>query len=274
ELGDDLDRADPLHLLEPELDLVAQPDRRAVRDRERFAVHLEREQRQLAVHQLERVHVVIGATVGPLTERVEDDVARVGGRLDEREQVAHGDAAPLRDPRPPLDAEVLRDLLLVRHRTQFVEREVARVGDEAVHVQAVVREARVDEPPELVRVGHAPVQPEVGRDVGSVYWRGLGSMCSNRPCTGPVTVAPTRCTTRGWRNVNGVAAIHAATTIAIHTTYNPKPAQLLVSLPSVMWLRFVSRPVVHTIAVCMKMKTRNQHSTRKWIERATCELRW
>src|SRR5581483_504412 len=49
ELGDDLDRADPLHLLEPELDLVAQPDRRAVRDRERFAVHLEREQRQLAV---------------------------------------------------------------------------------------------------------------------------------------------------------------------------------------------------------------------------------
>ncbi len=40
-----------------------------------------------------------------------------------------------------------------------------------------------------------------------------------------------------------------------------------------MWLRFFSSPVVNTSVTWITMKNRNQHSTRKCIERAAWMLR-
>src|SRR5664279_6243610 len=46
-----------------------------------------------------------------------------------------------------------------------------------------------------------------------------------------------------------------------------------VLVPSVMWLTLPSNPVIHTINVCTAMKKIIQHSTKKWMLRATCRFK-
>jgi hypothetical protein len=69
-------------------------------------------------HVAHLVHVVVAAALFALGKRVEDGVARLVRRLDGVQHVAHRHAAPFRDARPALDAEVRGDLRLARQRVQ------------------------------------------------------------------------------------------------------------------------------------------------------------
>jgi hypothetical protein len=85
--------------------------------------------------------------------------------LDEVKDRRHRHAAPLGDARPALDAEVLRDLLVVPEGPKVVEPELDRVLDKAVNPQSPRREAFVVEAPVLGSGGEGAVVPEVRGDV-------------------------------------------------------------------------------------------------------------
>jgi hypothetical protein len=106
----------------------------------------------------------------------------------------------------------------------------------------------------------------------SVYWPGVTCTFSKRRWNGPTRALPTRCTTRGWRSVNGLAAIHAATTTAMATAKITKPSAPLLSRAANIALRFRAAPVAKTIVTCMTMNTTNQTITRKCTERASWML--
>ena len=69
---DELDPLYPLDLFEAEFDLVTEPQRCAVTERQRLAVHVIGEHREAVAHVLDRVRVVVDALVGALAEGVED----------------------------------------------------------------------------------------------------------------------------------------------------------------------------------------------------------
>jgi hypothetical protein len=98
EVRDELDAGDPLHLLEAELDLVAQAQRRAVAVGQRLAVHVVGEHGEGVAHLLDGVRVVVEAPLRPVAERVEDDPAGFGFRPHEIEDRCHRHPAPLRHP--------------------------------------------------------------------------------------------------------------------------------------------------------------------------------
>ena len=79
-VGDELDALDPLDLFEAELDLVAEPQRGAVAERQGLVVHVVGEHREVVAHVLDRVRVVVDALVGSFAEGVEDDPFRLGVR--------------------------------------------------------------------------------------------------------------------------------------------------------------------------------------------------
>ena len=66
----------------------------------------------------------------------------------------------------------------------------------------------------------------------SEYSPGVASRCSNSRYTGPISAYPARCTTRGWRSVNGVAATHPTTTTTIDAANTMNPTQLWSSRPA------------------------------------------
>ena len=66
----------------------------------------------------------------------------------------------------------------------------------------------------------------------SLYWPGVASRCSNSRCAGPISAKPTRCTTRGCRSVNGVAATQPTTTTTIDAAKITKPTQSVASRPA------------------------------------------
>ena len=119
-----------------------------------------------------------------------------------------------------------------RQRPQVGQGELDGVLDEAVDPQPVVGEVPVEQGGVLRRVGVLAVVPEVGRDVFSPYSPGVASSCSKSRCTGPISAKPTRCTTRGWRNVNGVAATQPTTTTTIEAAKTAKPTQSVASRPA------------------------------------------
>ena len=68
----------------------------------------------------------------------------------------------------------------------------------------------------------------------SVYSPGLATTCSNSRWTGPIWAYPTRCTTRGWRRLNGVAATQPMVHTTIAAAKIPKPTQSPESLAKKM----------------------------------------
>ena len=169
--------------------------------------------------------VVVEALVGAVAERIEDDPLRLRLRLDQIDDRLHRDAAPLRDAGPALDAEVLRDLLVVGQRAQLREVELDGILDEAVDPQPVVGEVAVEERVVLVGVGVLAVVPEVRRDVCFAVLARLGIDVLEEVLRGPMSAYPTRCTTRGWRSVNGVAATQPAMTTTIDARKSQSPSQ-------------------------------------------------
>ena len=92
-------------------------------------------------------------------------VAGLFGRAHQVEDVAHRHAAPLGDTGPALDAEVLRDLLVVWQRPQLLEAELYRILDEAVDAEAIAREMAVEQRAVPRALWVLAVVPEIRRDV-------------------------------------------------------------------------------------------------------------
>src|SRR5699024_256273 len=137
---DELDALDPLHVLEPELVLVAQSHRRAMAVAQRLVVHLVGEHGQLRVHLLDRLGVVVDPAVGPLRDGVEGHPFRLRLGPHQLDDLAHRHAAPLADRRPALDAVMLGDLLVVRQRPQFGQAQLHGVLHQTVDAEPVVAE--------------------------------------------------------------------------------------------------------------------------------------
>src|SRR6185437_7296104 len=161
----ELDGLDPLHHLEAELVLTAQPQRRAVDQRQWRAVHLIGEDGQRMPHVSQVVHVVVDAAIGAFGERVKDGIARLARRPHDIQDAAHRNTAPLGDAGPALDAEMLGDLLLLGHRLDLGIGELLRMLDQATDAQSVVDEAVLLERLELVGHRQRAVDPVMRRYV-------------------------------------------------------------------------------------------------------------
>ena len=93
------------------------------------------------------------------------DPLGLGLRADQVEDRLHRHATPLGDARPALNAEVLRDLLMIRQRTQLREREVDGVLDQPLDPKPATGEVIGEQGSVFLGVGLLPVAPEVRRDV-------------------------------------------------------------------------------------------------------------
>ena len=69
-----------------------------------------------------------------------DYVARIWRGSDQIQNVAHRDAAPLVHSRPPLDAEMLGNLLLLGHRFQFRQGKHLGIRNQAADSQRITGE--------------------------------------------------------------------------------------------------------------------------------------
>src|SRR5215469_1568016 len=74
---DELDGLNPLHLLEAQLKLVAEPQRRTVQLVERRTVHLIGEEGQMVPHVFDVVCIIVASALATRREGVEDDPARL-----------------------------------------------------------------------------------------------------------------------------------------------------------------------------------------------------
>src|SRR6185437_3693494 len=108
---------------------------------------------------------VVDAGIGAFGERVEDGIARLARWPHDIENVTHRNAAPLGDPGPALDAEVLGYLLLLGHRLDLGIGELPRMLDQAADAQSVVNEAVLLERSELRGPRQRAVGPEMRRYV-------------------------------------------------------------------------------------------------------------
>jgi hypothetical protein len=84
-----------------------------VSERQRLVVHVVGQHREVVAHLLDRVRVVVGASVGALAQGVEHHPLRLGAGFDQVEDGLRGHSAPFRDAGAALDAEALGDLLVV-----------------------------------------------------------------------------------------------------------------------------------------------------------------
>src|SRR5262249_55048341 len=137
----ELHRLYPLDLLEAKLKLVAESQRRAVEFTQSGAVHLIGKDGESVPHMLNSVTVVIETALRAAREGVENDPLRLRVGLNDVEKVGHSDPAPFSDPRPPLDAVVLRNLFALRHRLQFGIADLDRILDFAIKAQLEIRKA-------------------------------------------------------------------------------------------------------------------------------------
>ena len=109
-----------------------------------------------------------------VVEGVEHEIPSARGRsapLDDRRE---GDAAPLGDVRPTLDAVVLGDLAGLRHRAKLGQGERHRLFHQSAYVQAIVDECAGSELFVLGVRGRVAIHAEVRRDVA------LGVVLSRR----------------------------------------------------------------------------------------------
>ena len=90
----EFDRDDPFDHLEAELVLAAQPQRRAMQDADRLAVHLVGEDRQFVAHVLDLVNVIIAPAIGAVGQEVKYGVPRLRRRLHRIEDVPHCGTPP------------------------------------------------------------------------------------------------------------------------------------------------------------------------------------
>ena len=106
----------------------------------------------------------------------------------------------------------------------------------------------------------------------SPYSPGVASSCSKSRCTGPISAKPTRCTTRGWRNVNGVAATQPTTTTTIEPRRRPRnrPSPSRRARRNVV--EVAQQPGGEHQRDVDVMKNRNHTNTRKCSERASWML--
>ena len=81
-------------------------------------------------HILNYVNVIVNTTFGTFSERVENSISGIGHWLHDIQDVTHGDATPLSNTGPPLNAEVLGDLLLLRHCLELGVGELARIRNQ------------------------------------------------------------------------------------------------------------------------------------------------
>ena len=122
EVIDELDRFDPLDLLEPAFVLAAETERGAVIDVERLAVHFESQERPFMLHVLKSVDVVITPAVAPVSEAFGSIRSSAGLRRRSKVSIArllskHG---PVYHP-ASFDGEVLRSFFPTSRQPQFRE---------------------------------------------------------------------------------------------------------------------------------------------------------
>lgn len=120
--------------------------------------------------------------------------------------------------------------------------------------------------------GSIPLCQKYGEMCFSLNAPGCGLAKPSSRCSGPINANPTRCTTRGCRNVNGVAATQPMVVTTIAAAKHQKPSQLSSSRAANMWLKLRSAPVVNTIVTCTTMKSRKYTRIRKCSERASWML--
>src|SRR5438309_1256424 len=144
------DGREGLHQLDPhdvfghlvaELALDAQPERRAVLDRERAIVDLVREDR-LGVKRVVEVDALVVPIPGAVhaVRAVEDDVPGSGTDADLVENSAQGNSRPLGDRAPPLDTIVARDLRPRGKSPEVPQRQARGTLHQTVHLEPPRRE--------------------------------------------------------------------------------------------------------------------------------------
>jgi hypothetical protein len=119
----------------------------------------------------------------------------------------------------------------MRQRTQLRERKVDGILDQPADLKPGTVEISGEQGSLLLGVGKRPLRQKYGEMSRSVYLPAAESTCSNNRWAGPISANPTRCTMRGCRNVNGVAATQPTMATTIVSAKTVKPIQLSSSRP-------------------------------------------
>ena len=138
---DELDAFDPFDHLVAKLILDAQPQRRPVDLRSAGSSFISKARMHSGLSTFSmQLRIVISPPYSePPNEKNATTRAAVRGWTHEFDQLSHGDAAPLRDARPALDAVVHRDVLDFSEPMQIAERKLDLVFDQTADLQPVIR---------------------------------------------------------------------------------------------------------------------------------------
>src|SRR5579872_196392 len=151
--------------------------------RKRHAVHLIRKKTLGLDHILKTLRIVIDSPESSFAKGDKLDDARTRQRLHQFDQPHHGDATPLGDATPSLNAVMQRHVLVVSQRSYLAETQIHRVLEAAADAQMVVTEVVCREVFPFIGIRHLAVGPKVWRDVLSrvTFCRVKMSGCAHAP---------------------------------------------------------------------------------------------
>ena len=116
-------------------------------------------------HVLKALRVVVGSAVERFAKGEEGHGARLRQGANEFDQFLHGDAAPLGDAAPTLDAMVHGDLIRFAQIAQVGKRKFNRILDESTNLELEIAEAAFGHVLPVVAYGQLAIRPHVRRDV-------------------------------------------------------------------------------------------------------------
>ena len=161
---DELDTLDPFDHLVAKLVLDSQPQGRSIYLRKPLPVHLRGQQTLRFQQILQALRVVIGAAVESFAKGEKGDDFRFRFWPHQFDERLHGNAAPLRDAAPSLDAMMHGDVFGLAQLLQIGKRKLDRPFDEASHLEPEILEAGFRQALPIVPDRHFPIGPEVRRD--------------------------------------------------------------------------------------------------------------
>jgi len=156
---------DPFDHFVAELIFHAKAERSAVNERKRLAIHA-RSQKALRLEEIfDALCVVVLAAVKAFSKGVKGSDLGLRLGLDEINERLHGDATPLCDAAPALNAMMHGDVLGVGKTFEVGERKLDGVFNEAADFQAEILEIGFSHTLPILANGHFAIGPEVGGDV-------------------------------------------------------------------------------------------------------------
>src|SRR5262249_53956765 len=156
---------DPFDHLAAELIFDAQPEGRAIDERQRLAIHFKGQERPGFHRGIQVLRLVIGNTEYRRAERIESDCLCTWLRSYKLNPAGKWNAVPLGNPAPTLDAVMHGYARLFPKRAQFLQGELNRILHQTSNLELVISETVGGEPLPIVPLRYPAVRPKMWRNL-------------------------------------------------------------------------------------------------------------